>query len=96
MKQPNSAYIRLMRDIKADPNGVAVFQVMPDAFSAYLEARKLADEVGVAATWEFLAKLDLALNVTGYEVQRLAPTAARAKAGAAAAVTIAPPKRSLD
>ncbi len=96
MKQPNSAYIRLMRDIKADPNGVAVFQVMPDAFAAYLEARKIADEVGVAATWEFLAKLDLALNVTGYEVQRLAPTAARAKAGAAAAVTIAPPKRSLD
>lgn len=95
MKQPNSAYIRLMRDIKADPNGVAVFQVMPDAFEAYLEARKLADEVGVAATWEFLAKLDLALNIPGYEVQRFAPAAVR-RAGAAAAVTIAPPKRSLD
>jgi hypothetical protein len=96
MKQPNSAYIRLMRDIKADPNGVAIFQVMPDAFEAYLEARKIADEVGVAATWEFLAKLDLALNVTGYEVQRLAPAAVRGKGAPAAAVTIAPPKRSLD
>lgn len=95
MKQPNSAYIRLMRDIKADPNGVAVFQVMPDAFEAYLEARKIADEVGVAATWEFLAKLDLALNIPGYEVQRLAPTAVR-RPGTAAPVTIAPPKRSLD
>lgn len=94
MKQPNSAYIRLMRDIKADPNGVAVFQVMPDAFEAYLEARKIADEVGVAATWEFLAKLDLTLSIPGYEVQRLAPAAVRK--GAAAAVTIAPPKRSLD
>lgn len=94
MKQPNSAYIHLMRDIKADPNGVAVFQVMPDAFEAYLEARKIADEVGVAATWEFLAKLDLTLNIPGYEVQRLAPAAVRK--GAAAAVTIAPPKRSLD
>ena len=96
MKQPNSAYIRLMRDIKADPNGVAIFQVMPDAFEAYLEARKIADEVGVPATWEFLAKLDLVVNITGYEVQRLAPTPARAAAGAPAAVTIAPPKRSLD
>ncbi len=95
MKQPNSAYIRLMRDLKADPNGVAVFQVMPDAFEAYLEARKLADEVGVAATWEFLAKLDLALSIPGYEVQRLAPAAVR-RPGAAAAVTITPPKRSLD
>lgn len=96
MKQPNSAYIRLMRDIKADPNGVAVFQVMPDAFEAYLEARKLADEVGVPATWEFLAKLDLAVNISGYEVQRLAPTPPRAGSGAPGAVTIAPPKRSLD
>jgi len=97
MKQPNSPYIRLMRDIKADPNGVAIFQVMPDAFEAYLEARKIADEVGVAATWEFLAKLDLFVNLTGYEVQRLAPTPPRvAAAGVPAAVTIAPPKRSLD
>jgi hypothetical protein len=96
MKQPNSAYIRLMRDIKADPNGVAIFQVMPDAFEAYLEARKLADEVGVPATWEFLAKLDLAVNISGYEVQRLAPTPPRPGSGAPGAVTIAPPKRSLD
>jgi hypothetical protein len=96
MKQPNSPYIRLMRDIKADPNGVVIFQVMPDAFEAYLEARKIADEVGVPATWEFLAKLDLAVNISGYEVQRLAPTPPRPGAGAPGAVTIAPPKRSLD
>ncbi len=96
LKQPNSAFIRLMRDIKADPNGVAVFQVMPDAFAAYLEARKIADEVGVAATWEFLAKLDLALNIPGYEVQRLARTAVQKPGTAAPVVRIAPPKRSLD
>jgi hypothetical protein len=57
LKQPNSAYIRLLRDVKQDPNGVVVFQVMPDAFDAYLEARQVADEVGVAATWDFLTKL---------------------------------------
>lgn len=96
MKQPNSAYIRLMRDIKADPNGVAIFQVMSDAFEAYLEARKLADDVGVPATWEFLAKLDLTVNITGYEVQRLAPTPPRPGSGPPGAVTIPPPKRTLD
>lgn len=96
MKQPNSAYIRLMRDIKADPNGVAIFQVMPNAFEAYLEARKIADEVGVPATWEFLAKLDLVVNITGYEVQRLAPLPPPPASGAPGAVTIPPPKRSLD
>lgn len=96
MKQPNSAYIRMMRDIKADPNGVAIFQVMPDAFETYLEARKLADEVGVPATWEFLSKLDLTVNVPGYEVQRYAPGAVRRGANGSAVISIAPPKRSLD
>lgn len=95
LKQPNSNFIRLMRDVKADPSGVAVFQVMPDAFEAYLEARKVADEVGVAATWEFLAKLDLTLNIPGYEVQRLIPTPPQTAADKGR-VRIGPPKKSLD
>ncbi len=95
LKQPNSAFIRLMRDIKEDPNGVAIFQVMPDAFEAYLEARQIADEVGVAATWEFLSKLDLTLNVSSYEIQRQALTTTRT-GGGGTAITIAPPKRTLD
>lgn len=95
LKQPNSNFIRLMRDVKADASGVAVFQVMPDAFEAYLEARKVADEVGVAATWEFLAKLDLTLSVPGYEVQRLAPTPPQNPADKGR-VRIGPPKKSLD
>ena len=97
LKLPNSAFIRLMRDVKADPNGVVLFQVMPDAFDAYLEARKVADEVGVSATWDFLAKLDLAVNLTTYEIQRLEPAPVRKPTPAGAApVGIAPPKKTLD
>lgn len=96
LKQPNSAYIRLLRDVKADPNGVVLFQVMPDAFDAYLEARKVADEVGVAATWDFLARLDLAVNLTTYEIQRLEPAPVRRAAAGAAPIGIAPPKKTLD
>lgn len=97
LKQPNSAYIRLLRDVKADPNGVVLFQVMPDAFDAYLEARKVADEVGVAATWDFLAKLDITVNLTAYEIQRLAPAGtARPRPGGTTPVGIAPPKKTLD
>lgn len=95
MKQPNSAYIRLMRDIKADPSGVALFQVMPEAFATYHEARRIADEVGVPATWEFLAALDLTLSVYGYEVQRLTPTPP-ASPSSTNRVRIAAPKKSLD
>jgi uncharacterized protein YneF (UPF0154 family) len=96
MKQPNSSYIRQMRDIKEDPGGVAVFQVMPEAFETYHEARRIADEVGVPATWEFLAKLDLTLTVPGYEIQRLSPTPPQAPPTDAGRVRIGPPKRSLD
>lgn len=98
MHAPGSNYQRVLRQIKGDPSGVAIFQVMPDAFATYLEARKIADEIGVAATWEFLNKLDIAINVQGYEVQRFTPVPVTPPTppGTAPGVRIAVPKRSLD
>lgn len=96
IRTEGSNYQRLMRGVKADESGVAIFQVMSDAFTTYHEARKIADQIGVAATWEFLPKLDLVVNVTGYEVQRFTPPAAPAPAGTVPAVRIAAPKRALD
>jgi hypothetical protein len=84
-----------MRQIQADPKGVAIYQVMPDAFETYHEARRIADQIGVAATWEFLAKLDLVVNVRGYEVQRFAQVTTSTATGGTA-VRITAPKRSLD
>lgn len=98
MAVENSNYQRLLRQIKGDPNGVAVFQVMSDAFDAYLEARKIADNIGVPATWGFLASLDININVTGYEVQRFtqpAPPPVR-KPGEADPVVIKGPGKTLD
>ncbi len=92
-----STFQRLMRQIKADEKGVAVFQVMTDAFPTYLDARKIADDIGVAATWEFLPKLDVTANVTGFEVQKFAVTATAPRPnGTTPAVRITAPKRSLD
>jgi hypothetical protein len=99
MRAEGSNYQRLMRQIKGDPSGVAIFQVMADAFDTYLESRKIADDIGVPATWEFLGKLDLAVNVNGYEVQRFTQPAAAAaprKPGDPDPVRITAPKRSLD
>ena len=98
MKDPASNYQRLLRQIKGDPAGVAVFQVLPDAFATYLEGRKIADETGVPATWDFLAKLDLTINVPVYEVQRFtpAPIVKPLAPGAVPPVTIAAPKKGLD
>jgi len=94
IKRPESNYQRQLRQIAADPNGVALFQVMPDAFATYLEARIIADQNNVAATWETLASLELSLPVRGYDVQRFAKAAVRRATGDA--VTIRGPKRSLD
>lgn len=99
LKQPNSGFIRALRTIKADPNGVAVFQVLPEAIPTYLEARRVADEVGVPATWEFLAAINLTANVTPFEVQRFTATPPRPPAppaGTVPAAVIAPPKKTLD
>lgn len=90
-----SAYQRLLRQMKLDPKGVAIYQVMADAFNTYIDARKIADDIGIPATWEFLAKLDLTTNVTGYEVQRFAVTAT-GRGNNPNAVRIAAPRRSLD
>ncbi|MFM2177133.1 MAG: hypothetical protein RL015_1231 [Verrucomicrobiota bacterium] len=95
IRTEGSAYQRLMRQIQADPKGVAIYQVMPDAFETYHEARRIADQIGVAATWEFLAKLDLTVNVRGYEVQRFAQVTTSTATGGTA-VRITAPKRSLD
>ncbi|HRQ89957.1 MAG TPA: hypothetical protein PLA50_14255 [Bacteroidia bacterium] len=94
MKQPGSAYIRTLRNIKDDPNGVAFFQVVTDAIPTYLQAREMADQVGVPATWDFRGNLDVAMNIPNFEVQRF--TEAAPARPATPGTTIAPPKRTLD
>lgn len=95
---PSAPLQRQLRQIKADPKGVAVFQVMKDAFETYLDARRIADEIGVPATWEFLTQLELTLTLPGFEVQRfaVAPPPAKPLPPGTTPVRIAPPKRTLD
>ncbi len=94
IKRTESNFQRTLRRLAADPNGVALFQVMPDAFATYLEARIIADQNNVPATWETLAGLDLSLPVRGYDVQRFAKVTTRT--GQGDAIRIQGPKRSLD
>lgn len=95
MRVETSNYQRTLRQIKVDPKGVVVYQVMSNAFATYLEARKIADNIGVSATWEFLAKLDLNINVAGYEVQRFAEAPPPPKPNEKG-VNIAAPPKGLD
>jgi hypothetical protein len=96
LSAPTSAYLRTLRDIKANPNGVALFQVMPDAFATYLTAREVADQEGVPATWDFLPKLEIVHRLTTYPVQRTSLVPVARPAGAAKGVRIAAPGKTLD
>jgi TolA-binding protein len=95
---PDSSFQRSLRKLKTDPNGVALFQVQPDAFVTYLTAREVADQIGVPAAWEFLPTLSVEYRLTAYPIQRTEPlrVAPPAPPGAAGAVRIAAPGRSLD
>jgi hypothetical protein len=95
IKRPESNFQRSMRQIAADPNGVALFQVITAAFASYLEARMIADENKVPATWETLASLDLSIPIRGFEVQRFAK-APVSRPRSDTDIIIRGPKRSLD
>lgn len=94
MKDPGSRYQRLMREIEGNENGVVIFQVMADAFQTYLEARKIADQIGVPATWEFLGSLELAQGVPGFGIQRTAVPPPPRPQGTT--IRIKAPTRKLD
>lgn len=100
IKDSRSIYMNTMRSIKANAKGVAVFQVSKDAFATYLEARKVADEVGVPATWEFYnppaTGIELAVNIPGFEVQRFQMPPPPGPPPNPNAVRIAPPKKTID
>ncbi len=94
IRSESSTYQRTLRQLKLDPQGVAIFQVKADAYATYLEARQMADQIGVPATWEFLDKLELTSNVTPFEVQRFTKSAIPNPKDPK--IRIAAPKRALD
>jgi hypothetical protein len=95
-----SVFLSTMRSIKANPKGVALFQVAKDGFATYLEARKVADEVGVPAGWEFYnappTGIEIAVNIPNFEVQRFAMAPPPGPPPNPNAVTIKPPPKGTD
>lgn len=94
MKQPNSEFILTLRKIRANPSGVALFQILTGGTLTYLQARTIADEIGVPAAWEYRwGDLNVTLNIPGFEVQRFAEAPAPKPP---TQTMIAPPKKSID
>lgn len=88
----------LLKQFKANPKAVVWFHVFKDSIPAYLDARDIIDQAGMAAGWDiygnpfylYFLPVQYAVNFTP---PRPAPPL---PPGAVPAVTIAPPKQTLD
>jgi hypothetical protein len=72
LREPNSNYRWLLHRIKDESKNAILFQVMQDASSVYLEARRIAEEIGVPTMQETLGTLEIGFTVPGFEVQSFA------------------------
>lgn len=88
----------LLKQFKANPKAVVWFHVFKDSIQTYLEARELIDQAGVPAGWDIYGNPFFVHYLPAqYMVNFTPPPPAPAPVpGAAPAVTIAPPKQTLD
>ncbi len=94
-KKLTSVFQGLLRQLKANPKAVIWFHVFKDSIPTYLEARELVDQAGIAVGWDIYGNPFYVYTLPPQYVVNYTP-AALPPAGGAPAVTIAPPKQTLD
>eukprot|EP00903_Cladosiphon_okamuranus_P003528 g3526.t1 len=71
LRTPGSNYSKAALVMSRDFNSVLLFQVSPDSFHTYLEARRLADKAKIAAGWEINGSRHFRINLPDIEVKRI-------------------------
>ena len=90
-----SAFQTLLKKFKTDPKAVVWFHVYKDSIPTYLAARDIADQIGVPVGWDLYGSPTYARNLPPeYTVTFIPPPPA--PAAPPGAVSIAPPKTTLD
>jgi hypothetical protein len=89
-----SVFQTQLKRVKANAKGVVWFHVFKDSIETYLATRDIADQMGVPVGWDLTTNLYYSRSMPAeYSVPF---TATAPKPGAPTAVTIAPPKTTLD
>ena len=89
-----SGFQTLLKKFKTNPKAVVWFHVYKDSIPTYLAAREIADQMGVPVGWDIYGNPAFVRNMPAeYSVPY---TATPPPAAAPGAVTIAPPKTTLD
>ncbi len=93
-----SNFQRLMKQFKTNPHTVVWFHVFKDSIPTYLEARELVDQMGIAVGWDIYGNPYYTLYLPPMHAVNFTPPPAAPPLppGATPAVTIAPPKATLD
>lgn len=90
-----SVFQTTLKKVKADPQGVVWFHVFKDSIETYLQARDIADQLGVPVGWDLTSSSFFSRTLPAEYSVTFTP-GATPKPGAVPAVSIAPPKTTLD
>ena len=92
---PGSPYSKAAASVLKGFDSVLLFQVFPDSFETYLEARQLADRANIAAGWEIIGSPKFTMRIEDPEIHCLEP-APPAKPGQPGKPKPLPLKPKLD
>jgi hypothetical protein len=90
-----SIFQTTLKKVKADPKGVVWFHVFKDSIETYLLARDVADQLGVPVGWDLTTSSFFSRTLPPDYAVTFTPGATPAP-GTQPAVSIAPPKTTLD
>lgn len=90
-----SVFQTTLKKLKADPQSVIWFHVFKDSIPTYLAARELADQLGVPVGWDIYGQPSFSRTMPAEYTLNVAPPPPPATP-APGAVSIAPPKQTLD
>lgn len=90
-----SVYQTQLKKFKADPKAVVWFHVFKDSIETYLQARDIADQIGVPVGWEITGNAFFTHYLSPEYIVPFKPGATPVP-GTQPAVVIAPPKTTLD
>lgn len=90
-----SNFQTVMKKVKANPHGVAWFHVYKDSIPTYLQARDIADQLGVPVGWDLTGSSVLSRNMPVEYAVNFTPGPTPTP-GAVPTISIRPPKTTLD
>ncbi len=90
-----SGFQTLLKKFKTDPQAVVWFHVYKDSIPTYLAARDFADQIGVPVGWDIYGTPAFSRTMPAEYTVNTTPLPP-GPAPAAGAVSIAPPKQTLD